>query len=59
MSPDFEQNVYYLLGQIKADVEALKQKDHDHEMREWIKVAVVIPIITLLHAIMNKFGVKV
>lgn len=56
---DFENNTLLLLGEIKAKVEALEKREEQHEMREWVKVVVVIPFITILHAIMNKLGVKV
>jgi hypothetical protein len=63
---DFENEVMRSLGRIEEKVDGQKERIDDleeynenQEFRNWVKVAVVIPVVTVLHAALNKIGVKV
>lgn len=63
---DFESDVMRSLGRIEQKVDdhgdRIKSLEHHNEVqewRDWIKVGIVIPVITGLHAILNRLGIKV
>jgi hypothetical protein len=63
---NFQHEVMRSLGRIeekvdgqKDRIEALEDRNERQEWKDWIKVVVMVPVITLLHAILNKIGVKV
>lgn len=63
---DFENEVMRSLGRIEGAVSghgerisALEKHNEVQGWRDWIKISVMIPVITILHAILNKVGIKV
>jgi hypothetical protein len=63
---DFENDVMRSLGRIEQHlkdqngrVDRLERKNEIDEWRDWIKIAVVLPVITAIHALLNKIGVRV